>query len=394
MQSTFAAKDAELLRTVLLDGLVLDQFNSRQCIIAKDLKNIGLVQVISREYKMCANPNDHDYGYADPECHNRFFLDSESIDDLVYCDYCDREVDLDGKQIFRKDIVRLNMPEVIQFICRRFDQAGFNVGTITQGWTAFEVEGKSCVLCIPSHCTKAKFLSYHYVYSNPILYVYFPSMRPYREALPPLKYVLLEDLICRDDSWLHDRVEEALTVDVDLPSAEALEQAFDDVVVELTDSQFEQFASFVVNLAADSKDITEYERLLKRDRENVHGQYAVPVGGAGHSDGYVFKKHAYLLGLFDGKWQHIEAKRFASQNSVLDDAKFSGFYSNCKEQPGVVFLANNRVTGDVWTKIKEFYDRDGWAKYAIVPKDLFLEIIAILGGESILKEFLAKIRKV
>lgn len=391
MKSTFAANDADSIRTVLIDGFTFDSATSRQGEIARKLANLGLVHLITCQYKRCANPNDDDYGLADPECRTLFFLDSEATDDVVYCNYCNREVELDGKQVFEKYTVRLDTSGILRYIGMRFKQAGFNVENLAHGWTNFNVEGKSCILCFPSHCAEAKYLSYHYVYSNPILYVYLPYVCPTPEALPSLKYIVLEDLICQNESWLRDKIEEALTVDVTLPSAEGLELAFDNFVAQISASEFEQFASFVFNKTAHSRNgIRQYERLLKRDQNNIHGQYAAPAGGAGHSDVYVFKKRSYLSGLFDGKWQHIEAKRYASQKSILDDQRFSGFYSNCQEQPGAIFLANNRVTGDVWSKVKDFYDRDEYAKYAIIPKDLLLELIAALGGEAILREFLAK----
>lgn len=390
MKSTFAAKDADSIRTVLIDGFAFDSIISRQGEMAIKLANLGLVHLITRQYKRCANPNDDDYGFADPECQALFFLDSEA-NDVVYCNHCNREVDLDGKQVFEKYVVRLDISGIFQYIALRFKQAGFNVENLARGWTNFNVQGKTCILCIPSHCAQAKYLSYHYVYSNPILYVYLPYVCPPQEAPPPLKYILLEDLICQDESWLKDIIQEALTVDVTLPLAVDLERAFDNFVAQINDNEFEQFASFVFNKAAHSKNgIRQYERLLKRDQNNIHGQYAAPAGGAGHSDVYIFKKRSYLSGLFDGKWQHIEAKRYTSLNSILDDQRFSGFYSNCQEQSGAIFLANNRVTGDVWSKVKDFYDRDGYAKYAIVPKDLLLELIAALGGDAILREFLAK----
>lgn len=217
MKSTFAAKDADSIRTVLIDGFTFDSITSRQGEIAEKLANLGLVHLITRQYKRCANPNDDDYGFADPECRALFFLDSETINNVVYCNRCNREVELDGKQVFEKYTVRLDVAGILRYIGMRFRQAGFNIEKLAHGWANFNVEGKSCILCIPSHCAETKYLSYHYVYSNPILYVYLPYVCPTQEARPSLKYTLLEDLICQDDSWLHEKIKEALTVDVTLP---------------------------------------------------------------------------------------------------------------------------------------------------------------------------------
>lgn len=392
MRSTFAANDAELIRPLLIDGFTFDSMISQQGELINKLRNLGLISIVSRQYKRCAYDQDDDYGCAEPECPTVFYLD-EVNDDVVYCDYCKRETELDGKRVFDKYFIRLDSAEIFRFISQRFNQAGFDIKKIAHGWTKFEVKGKSCILCIPSHCTEAKYLSYHYVYSNPILYVYLPFVCPNQETLAALKYILLEDLICQDESWLKRKIEDALIVDVNLPLAEDLEQAFDKFVNKINNGDFEQFVSFIFNKIANSIDgIRKYEQLLKRNQDNIHGQYAVAVGGAGNSDGYIFKKRAYLSGLFDAKWRHLEGKRYISKNSILNDSKFSGFYSNCKEQPGAIFLANDLVTGDVWEQVKDFYDRDGYAKYAVVTKYLLLEIMAFIGGEDILEEFLGQIR--
>ncbi|GEM_PF-5250578 len=389
MKSIFAAKDADSIRAVLIDGFGFDSKISQQGKIVVELEKLGLVRIITRPYKMCANPRDHDYGFADPNCETLFYADKKESSKVLYCNFCKRTVDLDGKQIFEKYLVRLDISQILQYIEKKFQIAGFNVGKILDGFAKFEMEGKTCILCIPSHCTKAKYINYHYVYSNPILYVYLPYVAPTQNALPLLKYILLEDLICRNASWIREKVEEALSVDMNFPSADEIEQAFDDFVNRLSNDEFELFASFVFNKASKSKNgIRKYEHLLNRDQNNIHGQYAVSVGGSGRSDAYTFKKRAYLSGLFDAKWQHIEGKRYTSKGSVLDDPKFSGFFSNCKEQPGAIFMANNLVTGDVWKQVKEYYDDYGYAKYAVVPKDLLLELIVFLGGQSILEEFL------
>ncbi len=395
MKSKFVANDADLIRTVLLDGFSFHAMTSQQGGMLGKLTDLGLVSVITKTYVKCANPKDDDFTFADPECRKTFDLNPNINDEIVRCGYCKREVDLDQKQVFEKYIVHMDVSKAFLYITKRFEQAGFDIGKIKDGWTTFKSEGKSCILCIPSHCTEGKYLGYHYAYSNPILHVYLSHGNTTQNVLPNLKHIFIEDLICRDEVWLRENVELALSNDITLPSAEENEKAFDDLLARISDDEFELFATFVCNQAANSRAaIREYEKLLRRDRDNIHGQFAVRAGDAGNSDGYFFKKSVYLSGLFEAKWEHIEGKKFTSEGSRLDGPRWGGFLENCMEQPGVIFLANNSVTGKVWERVKLFYDREGYAKFAIITKDLLLELIAVLGGRELIRDFLEKGRHV
>ncbi|MFH1625827.1 MAG: hypothetical protein ABID54_11830 [Pseudomonadota bacterium] len=123
----------------------------------------GLVQTCTREYILCAEPQDSDYPPKNRHCRGRLYVD-DGLDEAGHdfrCPECDRPVfPFRHKKLRHKELRAKLLPQgITSYILSELAKLKSNVKEISAGVYRIDIGDMGLLVCIADYCSDEKFLT-------------------------------------------------------------------------------------------------------------------------------------------------------------------------------------------------------------------------------------------
>lgn len=198
-----SSKRREALALLLRDGRTVPYPTAGVISAAVELKRIGLVTVLRREFVLCAEPRDRDFPYTrNRSCQGRIHLREDADEDGndYRCPECDRVVfpQRNSKAKHLEIQVSICAEGVIHYVRGQLGRDGFAVKDVAAA--VFRVDGAAAdvFVCIAELCGDETYLTRDRACSQPTLYIAVDETTMHERFLPEqwVTKVCLADLLC------------------------------------------------------------------------------------------------------------------------------------------------------------------------------------------------------
>lgn len=148
---------------LLRDGSVIPNPSQGLLNTAARLEKDGLVQTCTREYILCAEPQDSDYPPKNRHCRGRVYVD-DGLDEAGHdfrCPECDRPVfPFRHKKLRHKELRAKLLPQgITSYILSELAKLKSNVKEISAGVYRIDIGDMGLLVCIADYCSDEKFLT-------------------------------------------------------------------------------------------------------------------------------------------------------------------------------------------------------------------------------------------
>ena len=356
-------------------------------IIAKELKEKGLVYFEEQFYVRCVNHEDKDILYVPDyqrECDGIILSETadEFAHDEYYCPECNRRIFPRSKHKFKRYKTKLDWFGTINWVLNKFQTDDVALSQTEKGLLKVEFKNNSIFICFPQQCRNNGILWSAFNYDDPVIFVYSVVPQLPADFIDLTMTIDLPELLESNQEAIKNILENSISKYSTQVNKMKFEKEFDAHVQSLTDTKFEHFCIEILNYwVSHHEKVKKYIAYLRRYQNSVHGKYFVQAGGAGLPDGYSFTKLNYLKALFEGKYSEaqVEAKKY-DKNTTVSLNDFQKLTAHARNRPGILFTTTNKISGTVWNDIIAWQKDEGWYKYIIIDRELFLELMIQTGA--------------
>jgi len=392
-----------IFNDLLREGIEINPEDTEKIDTAKLLSSKGLAHLKPRYIVKCVNEGDEDYvdlGEDRRDCNGELSLNNKVRNDgYGFCPVCGREIQIEGKQEFKRFDITLDRSAILNYVygvltqcCSIVKKAKFDFSWRNSGVFNCKFNSNEIIVCILDICTPDFLFKWPSIFSNPIFFIILNDTMISQEQRRKYIFTTLGEILARDDcrslimGRLRHCIEYAKQLKRKKPDFYLIERKFDEFIKKITPDQFESFVSRFMEerIHAQSQKTMEYQRKLIRDKGTIFGAFHRKIGGRGYEDLMAESKYDYLQLLFKDR-KSVEIKKYLKSEVDYDDLKELIAHCERLDKDGILVTSTSKISPTVWAEIQQTKSAKGYWKYIIIDKPLLMELLYSFRSLDMLK---------